>query len=185
VHLVVMPKLGLTMQEAELVRWLVDVDGGVRAGRPLCEVETDKITMEVESPVDGVLLRRVEAGVVVAVGVGIAVVGEPGEDVAGVSLHGDVQNETHFDHGGETSPAREEIVSVATQRAPSPAQPATPVATRDVAGRRPVAPVARRLAEELGVDLSTVAGTGPGGRIVRRDVEAAAGLPPGGDPAED
>ena len=80
-----MPKLGLTMQEAELVRWLVDVGGAVRAGQALCEVETDKITMEVESPADGVLLRRVEAGEVVPVGIGIAVVGETGEDAAGVA----------------------------------------------------------------------------------------------------
>src|SRR5205823_3049995 len=104
-HVVVMPKLGLTMQEAELVRWLVDVGGAVSAGQPLCEVETDKITMEVESPSDGVLLRRVEAGEVVAVGAGIGVVGVAGEDASGVTLHGDTrsgdenQNESHFDLG--------------------------------------------------------------------------------------
>jgi pyruvate dehydrogenase E2 component (dihydrolipoamide acetyltransferase) len=173
VHVVVMPKLGLTMQEAELVRWLVDVNGEVRAGRPLCEVETDKITMEVEAPVDGVLLRRVEAGVVVAVGVGIAVVGEPGEDVAGIALHGDAP----------PAVAVPETAAV-VENEPVPASPPAP-GDVGAGGRRAVAPVARRLAEELGVDLSTVAGTGPGGRIVRRDVEAAAGLPPGGNAAED
>jgi pyruvate dehydrogenase E2 component (dihydrolipoyllysine-residue acetyltransferase) len=173
VHVVVMPKLGLTMQEAELVGWLVDVGGAVRAGEPLCEVETDKITMEVESPADGVLLRRVEAGEVVAVGVGIGVVGEAGEDAAMAALHGDAtsprsesQHESHFDSGDDRGSA---VGGSAASSSPTDG---------GSVGRRPVAPVARRLAEELGVDLATVTGTGPGGRIVRRDVEAAAGISP-------
>jgi pyruvate dehydrogenase E2 component (dihydrolipoamide acetyltransferase) len=167
VHVVVMPKLGLTMQEAELVRWLVDVGGDVRIGEAICEVETDKITMEVESPADGVLLRRVEAGDVIAVGVGIAVVGAAGEASDDVLLHGDT---------GVAAPGPE----LAAQEPTVPT--AVPVAAAsgggDPAGRRPVAPVARRLAAELGVDLSAVTGTGPSGRVVRRDVEAAAGLVP-------
>src|SRR5690348_17070734 len=150
-----MPKLGLTMQEAELVRWLVDVGGEVRAGRPLCEVETDKITMEVESPADGVLLRRVEAGEVVAVGTGIAVVGDAGEDAAGVPLHGDApsgdenQNESHFDFRDErqrsVSPS---VRAVASDRTPAPAPGSAASDSDPSAARRPVAPVARRLAEE-------------------------------------
>jgi pyruvate dehydrogenase E2 component (dihydrolipoamide acetyltransferase) len=170
-QIVVMPKLGLTMQEAELVRWLVEVGGEVRAGQPLCEIETDKITMEVESPAEGVLLRRVEAGSVIAVGVGIAAVGEPGASLEGIVLHGD----------------RAAVVpDVAAQQLAAEVVPAAaadaPRVTGDgdgAGGRRPVAPVARRLAAELGIDLSTVSGTGPGGRILRRDVEAAAGRAPG------
>jgi pyruvate dehydrogenase E2 component (dihydrolipoamide acetyltransferase) len=178
-QVVVMPKLGLTMQEAEVVRWSVDVGGQVLAGRPLCEVETDKITMEVESPADGVLLRRVEAGEVVAVGVGIGVIGDAGEDASTVALHGDAtsprsenQHESHFDSADDRGLA---VGGSAAASSPTDA---------GAAGRRPVAPVARRLAEELGVDLATITGTGPGGRIVRRDVEAAAGIAPTGD-AED
>jgi pyruvate dehydrogenase E2 component (dihydrolipoamide acetyltransferase) len=173
VHVVVMPKLGLTMQEAELVRWLVEVGAEVGAGLPLCEVETDKITMEVEAPAGGILLRRVEAGVVVAVGVGIAVVGGPDEDPSRAVLHGENQNESHFDSPDERAP-----VAAAGTAADPVAGPEELPPAPDAGGRRPVAPVARRLAAELGVDLSTVTGTGPGGRIVRRDVEAAAGLAP-------
>jgi pyruvate dehydrogenase E2 component (dihydrolipoamide acetyltransferase) len=175
-QVVVMPKLGLTMQEAEVVRWLVDVGGEVRAGGTLCEVETDKITMEVESPADGVLLRRVEAGKVVAVGIGIAVVGVADEDASDVPLHGDApsgdenHNESQFDFRDErASPATPSVVPVTADPAPAGPPPT---------GRILVAPVARRLAAELGVDLATVTGTGPGGRIVRRDVELAAGIVP-------
>jgi len=165
---VVMPKLGLTMQEAELTRWLVNVGDEVRAGQPICEIETDKITMEVEAPAAGVVLRRVEAGVVVAVGVGIAVLGAAGESADGVVLHGD----------GPAPTARAEPEPSPTEAA---ADPGSPRRDRPQAGdeRQAVAPVARRLAAELGVDLSTVRGTGPGGRVVRRDVEAAAGVEPG------
>jgi len=162
---VVMPKLGLTMQEAELTRWLVNVGDEVRVGQPICEIETDKITMEVEAPAAGVVLRRVEAGVVVAVGAGIAVLGAFGESVDGVVLHGDGPAPTT----GQPEPAP------AAAGAGSPRVDRPHVADE----RQAVAPVARRLAAELGVDLSTVRGTGPGGRVVRRDVEAAAGVQPG------
>jgi len=168
-----MPKLGLTMQEAEVVRWLAEIGAEIRAGDPLCEVETDKITMEVESPADGVLLRRVEPGEVVAVGIGIAVVGTAGEDASGVPLHGDApsgdedRDESHVDSWDE--------------REPQVSTPVRAVTVDPPVARRPVAPVARRRAEELGVDLATITGTGPGGRIVKRDVEAAAGLAPAED----
>jgi len=166
---VVMPKLGLTMQEAELTRWLVNVGDEVRAGQPICEIETDKITMEVEAPAAGVVLRRVEAGVVVPVGAGIAVLGASGESVDGVVLHDDISAPAT-----RREPEREDAAAPAND-------PGTPRGDRARAAdeRQAVAPVARRLAAEMGVDLSTVRGTGPGGRVVRRDVEAAAGVGPG------
>lgn len=86
--LVMMPKLGLTMREGAVVRWLVEVGEAVAQGQPLCEIETDKITTEVEAPSSGVLLRRIDTDRDVPVGAGIALLGEPGEEAA-VTLHGE------------------------------------------------------------------------------------------------
>ena len=71
-ELVVMPKLGLTMREGAVVRWLVEVGDTVTRGQPLCDIETDKITTEVEAPSSGVLLRRIDTDWDVPVGAGIA-----------------------------------------------------------------------------------------------------------------
>ena len=161
--LVVMPKLGLTMREGAVVRWLVEVGDAVTRGQPLCEIETDKITTEVEAPSSGVLLRRVDPDQDVPVGAGIALLGEPGERSA-AALYG------------------EEAAPAAAAAASSPGPAAGPAAAtggepdRSAEGHGPVSPVARRLAAELGVDLRTVRGSGPGGRVVRRDVEGAAGI---------
>lgn len=86
---VVMPKLGLTMKEGVLKRWLVDLGERVELDAPLLEVETDKIETEAGSPAAGVLLRRVEPEVEVPVGEPIGVIGEPGEDVSGIALFGE------------------------------------------------------------------------------------------------
>ena len=83
---VVMPKVGLTMKEGVLRRWLVEVGERVEIDAPLLEVETDKIETEAGSPATGVLLRRIEPEVEVPVGEPIGVIGEPGEDVSGVAL---------------------------------------------------------------------------------------------------
>jgi len=157
-----MPKLGLTMTEGTIAGWLVDLGAEVREGQAICEVETDKITTEVEAPGSGTLLRRIEADVLVPVGAGIAVIGEPGDDLPG-ALHGE---------GGDG----------AAEPASEPSQPdattPTTTMTESIASGSPdrerVSPVARKLASELGVDLSSVRGSGPGGRIVRKDIEDAA-----------
>ncbi len=88
-EIVVMPKLGLTMKEGHLVQWLADEGERVRAGQPIVEVETDKVTNQVESPADGILLRRIDPEVDVPVGEPIGVVGEPGEDTADIRLFGE------------------------------------------------------------------------------------------------
>jgi len=160
----VMPKLGLTMTEGTIARWLVDVGAEVREGQPICEVETDKITTEVESPGPGTLLRRVEADALVPVGDGIAVIGEPGDEMQG-ALHGDTGIAVE-------QPSPEPIVH---ELAAATAAPMTADADeQDASDRARVSPVARKRAAELGVDLATVRGTGPGGRIVLTDVENAA-----------
>jgi pyruvate dehydrogenase E2 component (dihydrolipoamide acetyltransferase) len=83
---VVMPKVGLTMKEGVLKRWLVELGDRVEIDAPLLEVETDKIETEMGSPAAGVLLRRIEPEVEVPVGEPIGVIGEPGDDVSGVAL---------------------------------------------------------------------------------------------------
>jgi pyruvate dehydrogenase E2 component (dihydrolipoamide acetyltransferase) len=159
-EVVVMPKLGLTAKEALLSTWLVEVGGTVAVGDPLCEIETDKITNEMESPGAGTLLARIDPDVVVPVGAPIAVIGAPGEDVADISLF--------------ATPAPAGAASAEGDPAESAVAPAeTGVAPAPGAGRIAASPVARRRAEELGVPLESILGTGPGERITLDDVEAA------------
>jgi 2-oxoglutarate dehydrogenase E2 component (dihydrolipoamide succinyltransferase) len=87
-HVVVMPKLGLTMRAGLVARWLIEIGEPVEQDAPLLEVETDKITTEVASPATGVLLRRVDAEVEVPVGEAIAILGAPNEDVSSIALFG-------------------------------------------------------------------------------------------------
>ncbi len=167
-EILVMPKLGLTMEEGFLENWLCEPGTAVALGQPICEVETEKLTVAVESPYAGVLLRCIEPGDTVPVGEPIAVIGEPGEDVTGYRL---------YQPGvGDTPGAR----------APAPAQPpAAPAQSAAPArsGEPAASPLARRIAADLGVDLTTVTGTGPEGRITREDVErAAASLGPAAPP---
>jgi pyruvate dehydrogenase E2 component (dihydrolipoamide acetyltransferase) len=153
-QIVVMPKLGLTAREGLLSSWLVELGEAVDVGNPLCEIETDKITNEMESPVAGTLLARIDPDIVVPVGAPIAVIGEPGEDVARISL---------FD-------------AAATGAAAGPAGDSaeTPAVPAPDAGRVAASPAARRRAEELGVLLELISGTGPGGRVTLEDVDSAA-----------
>jgi pyruvate dehydrogenase E2 component (dihydrolipoyllysine-residue acetyltransferase) len=165
-ELVVMPKLGLTMREGAVVRWLVEVGDTVTRGQPLCDIETDKITTEVEAPSSGVLLRRIDTDRDVPVGAGIALLGEPGEEAA-ATLHGEAPAPA-AEAISVTEPAVAGPPGGAAERAGGPGRP--------LQGRGAVSPLARRLAGELGVDLAAVQGSGPGGRVVRRDVERAAGI---------
>src|SRR5712691_396916 len=173
-EILVMPKLGLTMEEGFLESWLCEPGAAVALGQPICEVETDKLTVVVESPYAGVLLRCIESGDTVPVGEPIAVIGEPGEDAAGYRLY--------QPGGGETpgSPA-----TAAPQQQANPPAPAAPQQTAppqpsalpqpSAPGGEPAAsPLARRIAATLDIDLGTVDGTGPEGRITKEDVERAA-----------
>jgi pyruvate dehydrogenase E2 component (dihydrolipoamide acetyltransferase) len=156
-EILVMPKLGLTMEEGFLESWLCEPGTAVALGQPICEVETEKLTVIVESPYAGVLLRCIEPGDTVPVGEPIAVIGEPGEDATGYRLY--------QPGGGEASGAQG---TAAPQQPAAPAQPAAPT------GEPAASPLARRIAADLGVNLATVTGTGPEGRITREDVERAA-----------
>lgn len=174
-EIISMPKLGFDMAEGTLVRWVVAEGEKVEKGAVLAEIETDKATVEVESTHSGVLLRQlVEAGAVVPVNTPIAVVGAAGETV-------DLPIQT-----AASAP------TPAPQSAPKPAAPAPTAALAEPAPVTPVVvlpegeklpgglratPLARRLAEERGVDLRQVTGSGPQGRIRREDVLAILSTP--------
>src|SRR5258708_18910319 len=165
-EILVMPKLGLTMEEGFLESWLCEPGTAVALGQPICEVETEKLTVVVESPYAGVLLRCIEPGDTVPVGQPIAVIGEPGEDAAGYRLY--------QPGGGEAAPAasgqRADPLAPAAPRQAAPRQSSAP------AGEPTASPLARRIAATLDIDLGTVDGTGPEGRITREDVERAAAV---------
>ncbi|KPL76228.1 dihydrolipoamide acetyltransferase family protein [Levilinea saccharolytica] len=160
-EIVSMPKLGFDMAEGTLVRWVKNEGDTIAKGDVLAEIETDKATVEVESSFSGVVARHlVEAGAIVPVGTPIAVIGAEGEEVKDVP-------------GLSGTP--EKAVAPAAA-APAPAAPAAsqPAAAAPVSSGPVVAsPLARRIAADNGLDLAAVRGTGPGGRIVKRDVEAA------------
>ena len=155
---IIMPKLGLTMTEGSVVRWIKQDGDTVKKGEPIFEVQTDKVVLEVESPDDGVLRVLTGEGITVPVLTTIGWVVAPGEEVP---------------EGGATAPvAAEDEVAEASEAVTT--APVTEAVVPVPGGRVPASPAAKRIARENGIDLATVQGTGPGGRIVARDVEAAA-----------
>ncbi len=169
---ILMPALSPTMTEGTLARWLKKEGDTVKAGDVIAEIETDKATMEVEAVDEGVLGKLLVADGTEGVKVNqpIAILVEPGESVSATPV-------------AAPAPA-----AAAPTPAPAPAAaalaPAAP-ATAAASGDRVIAsPLARRMAQQAGLDLSKLAGSGPGGRIVRADVEAAAkGAPATSAPA--
>jgi pyruvate dehydrogenase E2 component (dihydrolipoamide acetyltransferase) len=162
-----MPKFGLTMHEGTVQRFFKNVGDVVAAGEPLYEVETEKVLYEVEAPVSGTLAAMLCAdGDTVECGVAVAVIAESGENPAEVA--------SHYKRDG-AAPRAAAAAAASGAKSPAPASPASGASSADA--RRAVSPVARKLAAELGVDLASVVGSGPGGRITREDVERAAREP--------
>ena len=158
--LVVMPKLGLTMTEGLVSRWLKAEGDAVKEGEPLFEVETDKLTNTIEATASGTLLKILaKEGNTLPCLAGVAVIGEPNEDIS------------------ELVPGE---APKAEAPAPAPAAaPAAPAAPAKAPGGRVVAsPAAKKLAKELGLDIALVPGTGPGGRITEEDVKKFKAAPP-------
>jgi pyruvate dehydrogenase E2 component (dihydrolipoamide acetyltransferase) len=163
-----MPKLGFDMAEGKIVRWLKRVGDPVNKGDILAEIETDKATVEVESEVTGVVRQiLVPEGTSVPVGNPIAVVGAADEAIEEIQVAAPAKPEAG------AAPERAAVTSGPV------AQPAAAVSA--VEGRLPAgvraSPIARQLAEAGGVDLAQVKGTGPGGRIVKRDIESLLARP--------
>lgn len=164
---VFMPRLSDTMEEGVISRWLKKEGDTVHQGDVIGEIDTDKATMDLEVFEDGVLEKLlVPEGTTVAIGEPVAIIG----DGSGT--------------GGGTAPGTSITQSTTAAEAPAaPSEPAAPApgapvagpesAKRTPAGRVLTSPLARRIAAEHGLDIATITGTGPGGRIVRADVEAA------------
>jgi len=181
-----MEALSPTMEEGQLVQWLKSEGDEVSNGDVLAEIETDKATMELVARGEGVLRKIfVEAGGVAPVGSVIAVIAGGDEDISGIEGPSGAGTATAV-ADAPAEPAKQEAKPAAQASAPAqPAQsskapaPAPAASATGNGGRVKASPLARRLAEEMGVDLSRVEGSGPGGRVVKRDVEAAkaAGVP--------
>jgi pyruvate dehydrogenase E2 component (dihydrolipoyllysine-residue acetyltransferase) len=188
-ELVPMPKLGFDMAEGTLVRKVKKQGDTVNKGEVLAEIETDKATVEVESPASGVVKGWVvEEGQAVPVGALMAVIGAPDENVDLKALQPASQGPlAGAPASAAPSPARpkganghQEANAPATVTpAPAPAAPAAaPIPSAPSGPAAPASPIARKMAADAGVDISQITGTGPGGRITKKDVESYLAHPP-------
>lgn len=191
-NIIDMPKLSDTMTVGTLVKWLKKEGDAVKSGDMLAEVETDKATMELESFFDGTLLKLfVPDGSQVAIGDALCAIGKPGEKVdapapkaapapaqkpsddAKVAAPGaSTTSKNEVEARPVAEPLPTPVPAPAAKPAPAPAPEPAPT------GRIRISPLARKLAEEKGIDPSRVKGSGPGGRIVRADILAAEKNPP-------
>jgi pyruvate dehydrogenase E2 component (dihydrolipoamide acetyltransferase) len=181
-----MPKLSPTMEEGQISRWLKKEGDKVSMGEPLAEIDTDKATMEMPALANGVLRKiLINEGQSAPLGQTIAVIGEPNEDIASLVSE------------APAAPAKEEPKKEEQQQGQSAAPPPQPQARAAAAsaqpssrvdGRQPqaatadsgrmiVSPLAARMAAEAGIDLRSLQGSGPGGRIIKKDIEAAISQP--------
>jgi len=162
-----MPKLGFDMAEGMLVRWVRQVGETINKGDVLAEIETDKATVEVESSASGVVLQLiVDQGTMVPVNAPIAIVGEAGEKVSSIEVPG--VKSVDEKPAAQTPPKADSVTSgssVADSSSTVHGQSSTLKAS----------PLAKKIARDQKVDLSNIKGTGPGGRIVRKDIEAILG----------
>jgi len=178
---ITMPRLSDTMQQGTIVKWQVKEGQKVKSGDVIADIETDKATMELQSFDDGTVAKLVVAeGQTVPVGTVIVRLAGAGEDASSLQA---------VSGAAAAPPAAKTASAGSSSQAPSPPSPGSSATAAAVAeppasnghgtnsARVFVSPLARKIADESGVDLSTVHGTGPSGRIVRKDVEAALGSP--------
>ena len=158
---VILPRLGQGMESGTILRWLKSEGEPVEKGEPLFELDTDKVTQEVEAEAAGVLLKIAVAAGEVPVGQTVAFIGAEGEDVPEVAVAASGPRE-------EAKPSESEQIQEVPEQA----------ADASGNGRIKASPLARRIARERGIELSGIRGTGPDGRIVAEDIERAeAGAP--------
>ena len=194
---VTMPRLSDSMEEGTVLKWLVDEGGEVKRGEPLVEIETDKANMTYESDTDGTLIEVVaQEGDTLAIGEVIARIGDPSEAGGDGKPAAKEEEPAEEEAGGEEAEAaeapeaepsqeeeerEEQPVAGAAEGGGETESGGTATKTRAPSGngagageRVKASPVARRMARELGVELARLEGSGPGGRIVKADVQAAA-----------
>ncbi len=184
------PMLALspTMEEGAIVKWIKKEGDQVAESDVLCEVETDKATMEYESPAEGTLLKIVAAeGSSAKVGDTIAIVGEEGEDVSGMGEQQSAEQPAKEPAKEPTEEPTEEPAEKQPEKKQEQSQPSQqpqqekaraeeqPQSKTQQSGRVKSSPLARKVAEQKGIDITQVQGTGPEGRIIVADIEKAAG----------
>ncbi|MBU2019203.1 MAG: pyruvate dehydrogenase complex dihydrolipoamide acetyltransferase [Bacteroidetes bacterium] len=184
-EIIYMPKLSDTMTEGVVAEWTKKVGDTVASGEVLAEIETDKATMEFESFYDGVLLHiGVEKGQGAPVNTILAVIGEKGEKIDEILANAGNSSNTE----APKKETKEEVKSTEAPK-PAPAVEQKPVTTasngsnHSSSDRVFASPLARKLAEEKGIDISAIGGTGEGGRIVKRDVDHYVPYSPADRPA--
>jgi pyruvate dehydrogenase E2 component (dihydrolipoamide acetyltransferase) len=192
---VIMPKLSPTMEEGQISRWLKREGDKVSMGEPLAEIDTDKATMEMQALANGVLLKiLINEGQSAPLGQTIAVVGEPNEDITSLLSEAPAAAQPKQEQQKQEQPKEEQAeqkpaappppAQAKAAAAGSAAQPAAPVANGRQpqaeaadSGRMIVSPLAARMAAEAGIDLRSLQGSGPNGRIIKRDIEEAMSQP--------
>ena len=165
-----MPRLSDTMTEGVVAKWHVKVGDNITEGSLLAEIETDKATMDFEAfpGQEGVLLHRgMDEGASAPVDTILAILGDKGEDISGLISGGNKS-----DPVTENIEPEKEVVSNAVIDVQEPAQVVDTPEIKSIDGRLKASPLAKSLAHEKGIDISTVTGTGEGGRIIKRDIES-------------
>lgn len=173
-EIIYMPKLSDTMTEGVVAEWLKKVGDEVESGEILAEIETDKATMEFESFYDGILLHiGVEKGGVAPINAILAVIGEKGEDVK--KILADVEKSKPAEEKEEpktevkAEPVKEEVKIVDVKAVESSPKPSATITNTN--GRIFASPLAKKMANDQGIDLSSVKGTGENGRIIKADID--------------
>ncbi len=179
-----LPKLSPTMEEGVLVRWTKNKGDKVSPGDLIAEVETDKANMDFNVEDEGILLELlVKEGDTVKLGAPVAIIGNAGEDVAAMVAQVNAGGAPSSPPAAQPAAPAQPPAPAAAAPSPAPARtekpppPAPAAGAPASAGRLLASPLAKTLAVELGIDLRTVTGSGPGGRIVERDVRAAVQAP--------
>src|ERR1044072_3999825 len=176
---VIMPKLSPTMEEGQLSRWLKKEGDKVSMGEPLAEIDTDKATMEMQALGSGVLRKiLIQEGESAPLGQLIAIIGEPDEDISSLAGQTSTSTTAKTLATAEKQPEPEAAASESAETKPEGVADVSgngrqdlPPAQSTSTGRLIVSPLAARMAAESGIDLRSVSGSGPGGRIIKRDVE--------------
>ncbi|MBL4632404.1 MAG: pyruvate dehydrogenase complex dihydrolipoamide acetyltransferase [Kofleriaceae bacterium] len=168
-----LPKLSPTMEEGILIRWVLKEGDSVEPGDLIAEVETDKANMDFSLEDEGVLLKFLVAeGTTVRLGAPVLILGEEGEDITAIVKEAEAQLAGGSASDSASTPAPEAVPAPASASSTSTIAPLTPASS---GGRLLASPLAKTLAIELGIDLRQLQGSGPGGRIVERDVRKASG----------
>lgn len=182
---VIMPKLSPTMEEGQISRWLKKEGDKVSMGEPLAEIDTDKATMEMQALANGVLRKiLINEGQAAPLGQLIAVIGEPNEDIASLLAEApaapakkEVQEQPQEQEKAPAQQPQAKAAAASAAQSSSVDNGSKPQGARSDSGRMIVSPLAARMAAEAGIDLRTLQGSGPGGRIIKRDIEAALSQP--------